>query len=461
MGEACAVTRSAVRTSARDLLDRAARIHDANPKLAELARAAWPSGFAGGARWMAAALAALRDGARVAPLDRPDGAWFQWLGVVKYASAVAAALAAAAGAILANQLLLLPLAVLAFYAVEVQMVFLFPLALDGSARPFRDSRAWTRRAGGTLASMLVVMRLAAHMLFGSLCGGGGALRAWCTGCLAVCIWYEDLRVPRPARERAGEASMPRDRALLARLVRTSRLEIGDRGALLTRIERVELRGGDDVSDARSASLLYASDLHLGRAWTRRIARQLVAAAQEASPDAIILGGDLVDTRKGIAALAGAVRALARVAPVLALDGNHDERVGVKRVSEAVRRASGTWLDREAIMLRPGLYLCGPDASADQADHGGSSVRVLCAHDPADAARHAGAFDVALAGHLHGGQCVLAERDGRLYPGQWVNRWTGLRFQVGRMTLIVSRGAGDTLPVRFNCPREVVLCRIRY
>ena len=28
--------------------------------------------------------------------------------------------------------------------------FLFPLALDGSARPFRTARAWTRRAGGTI-----------------------------------------------------------------------------------------------------------------------------------------------------------------------------------------------------------------------------------------------------------------------------------------------------------------------
>ena len=65
----------------------------------------------------------------------------------------------------------------------------------------------------------------------------------------------------------------------------------------------------------------------------------------------------------------------------------------------------------------------------------------------------------LAGHLHGGQCVLATRRGRLYPAAWIYRWHGLRFAEWGAVLLVSRGAGDTLPVRFNCPREVILCMI--
>jgi predicted MPP superfamily phosphohydrolase len=64
-----------------------------------------------------------------------------------------------------------------------------------------------------------------------------------------------------------------------------------------------------------------------------------------------------------------------------------------------------------------------------------------------------------AGHLHGGQCVLAMHRERLYPAAWFYRWHGLRFAEGRAVLLVSRGAGDTLPIRFNCPREVILCTI--
>ncbi|HYC78851.1 MAG TPA: hypothetical protein VEI02_14595, partial [Planctomycetota bacterium] len=63
--------------------------------------------------------------------------------------------------------------------------------------------------------------------------------------------------------------------------------------------------------------------------------------------------------------------------------------------------------------------------------------------------------VAFAGHLHGGQCVFFRRGARLYPGAWFNRWTGLRFDVGATKLFVSLGLGDTLPLRWNCPREVV------
>ena len=40
--------------------------------------------------------------------------------------------------------------------------------------------------------MGTVLPLAAVMLFGGLIGKG-FVRSWCLGCLAVCIWYEELR----------------------------------------------------------------------------------------------------------------------------------------------------------------------------------------------------------------------------------------------------------------------------
>ncbi|MBZ4417780.1 hypothetical protein K8638_14910 [Myxococcus sp. RHST-1-4] len=86
----------------------------------------------------------------------------------------------------------LPLAVPAFYAVEVQGLFLFPLALDGVAHPWRGSRRLLLEAGGTLSAVGTVLVLAAVMLFGGLAGRGW-IRCWCLGCLAVVLWYEELR----------------------------------------------------------------------------------------------------------------------------------------------------------------------------------------------------------------------------------------------------------------------------
>ncbi|HBE56424.1 MAG TPA: hypothetical protein DEG17_10470 [Cyanobacteria bacterium UBA11149] len=72
------------------------------------------------------------------------------------------------------------------------MVFLFPITLDRMANPFRTSQEWTKRAGGTIAAMQIVLVLAAVMLFGGFVGQG-FIRCWCLGCLAVVLWYEELR----------------------------------------------------------------------------------------------------------------------------------------------------------------------------------------------------------------------------------------------------------------------------
>jgi hypothetical protein len=117
---------------------------------------------------------------------------FQMLGLIKYGLASGVALLWAVACCVWYTEWLLPLAAVAFYLVEAQMVFLFPLALDGSSRPFADALVWTRRAGGTTAVMRVVVPLACTMLFGGLVGRG-FLRSWCLGCLAVCLWYEELR----------------------------------------------------------------------------------------------------------------------------------------------------------------------------------------------------------------------------------------------------------------------------
>jgi len=175
---------------ARMLLGRARALYDdARLPFADRAqREAWRRGFASAAEWLRAALAHVR-GAPL-PAMRSD---VQRLGIVKYALCSAAAGPWLVAAAATGRWWLLTGAVLAFYAVEAQMVFLLPLALDGAHRHLlRESRRWTVRAGGTLAVMRTVIPLAAVMLFGGVVGRG-FVRSWCLGCLAVVVWYEDLR----------------------------------------------------------------------------------------------------------------------------------------------------------------------------------------------------------------------------------------------------------------------------
>ena len=203
--------------------------------------------------------------------------------------------------------------------------------------------------------------------------------------------------------------------------------------------------------ARPVRLLYASDLHLGHWWTARVGDHLLALARPLEPDLILLGGDLVDTGSALEMLSDLLRKLAAIAPVAAVPGNHDVRAGLHRVRAAVVDAGGTWLPEQPL-LSP-LPVDGVLTSA-------SGSRILCAHEPKvfPAAVNAG-YRLVLAGHLHGGQCVLATRKGMQYPAVWFHRWHGLRFQQGDATMLVSRGLADTFPLRFNCPRELLLCEL--
>lgn len=228
-------------------------------------------------------------------------------------------------------------------------------------------------------------------------------------------------------------------------LRRSSLEFGSFRPLLIRAERLDLGFG------RRQRVLYASDLHLGHWWTRRVPRRLVDAVNASRPDVVLLGGDLSDNDNGLEPLSECVAELVRFAPLLAVAGNHDLRPGVERVRAAVVTAGGHWLADHSV--RSPLLIDAVVAPGDRS-------RVLCAHYPSvfPAAMRAG-YGLVLAGHLHGGQCVLATVRDRLYPAVWFQRWHVLRFRQDDTTMYVSRGAADTLPIRFNCPREVIVCTL--
>jgi predicted MPP superfamily phosphohydrolase len=200
--------------------------------------------------------------------------------------------------------------------------------------------------------------------------------------------------------------------------------------------------------SRPCTLLYASDLHLGHAWTQTVPTQIVAAVKSLRPDVLLLGGDLVDYSSAIDLLQAFISELSNFTTVAGVPGNHD----VPALKTAFKAGGGHWLPEEPLGV-PIAIDGATNPSAIRAD-------ILCAHYPSDFPKaEAAGYRLVLSGHLHGGQCVLAERDNRLYPAWWIHRWHVLRHSTRKSTLLVSRGVGDTLPFRFNCPRELLLCRI--
>ncbi|GAB3834757.1 metallophosphoesterase [Hymenobacter jeollabukensis] len=206
-------------------------------------------------------------------------------------------------------------------------------------------------------------------------------------------------------------------------------------------------------------LLYLSDLHFTARSDAAAARISALAAAEA-PQLILLGGDYADTPGGRRPLARLVTDLARLAPTLAVAGNHDQWLGLAAIRESITGAGAHWIEGRRHQHRTAggllLHIDGnvrpePAALSQQA----GQLRLLCAHRPPDLRRLHPHYDLILAGHLHGGQLVLWQRGAQLYPGRLFYRWNGLRYARGGCRMLVSRGLGDTLPLRLGCPRELL------
>ncbi|MCA9322363.1 MAG: metallophosphoesterase, partial [Planctomycetes bacterium] len=299
----------------RHLLARADEFLTAHPDLVASGKAC--RGLGSGGRWMAAVLGRLRN----EDVRGNSSAHYGRAGWRKYAPCLlVAAIVAAVGVARLGWLVIVPAAV-TFYAMEAQTVFLFPLLADHGRRGQRALRALNHRAGGTLTIMTVVLPLAAKMTLGGL-ADGRFRRSWLQGCVAVVIWYEDL-----LRTRDGPGPIFEFSALQALTVR-----------------RVTLVAGNQ----RPLRLVYASDLHIGARAARPMFPDLVRLVARERPDLVLLGGDLVDTQRGLPSARWDLAELARLAPVAAVPGNHDVGVGLARVRDVVIEAGGHWLDQEPL-----------------------------------------------------------------------------------------------------------------
>ncbi|QDU08257.1 putative metallophosphoesterase [Gimesia aquarii] len=230
------------------------------------------------------------------------------------------------------------------------------------------------------------------------------------------------------------------------------LEIGLNAPLHVREERLS-------SCPNACRLAYVSDIHLRTGRSAHIVQQVIDAVRCCNANAILLGGDLVDHLSELDRLCELVEQLTRFAPVLAIGGNHDRYVGANKVRDAVFNGGGVWIHDSNIDITHHsrvISVYGPDFI----DQPTGDVRVLCAHNPRiwKTSRSVD-YDLILAGHLHGCQFVAFEFRNRLFPGAFFYPYNYLSHQSGTTRLVVSRGISDLVPIRWRCPREVVLCYV--
>jgi predicted MPP superfamily phosphohydrolase len=220
---------------------------------------------------------------------------------------------------------------------------------------------------------------------------------------------------------------------------------------------------------------FASDFHAGATTHPRLLSDACTALAAFRPDVLLLGGDFVSVRASyidrLAPLLGAIDARLGKFAVL---GNHDLRADHQRVVDTLEREGIQMItNRHVTLAAPfaDISICGLDdptrgnPRADLALDGVEGTRIVLMHSPEGlTAIGDRRFDLALAGHTHGGQVALPWGTPVLVPGGHLNRvYCSGSFQLGASAprwLLVSRGVGcSTIPLRAFAAPEVHLCLI--
>lgn len=207
-------------------------------------------------------------------------------------------------------------------------------------------------------------------------------------------------------------------------------------------------------------IIYLSDFHFCR-WSRQAMREIVQKVCTIRPDTILLGGDYADSGKGLVYFREMMSAIAGASHILAIPGNHDWWCK-HNVRQIVEDAGGIWIEKTAAYCQMGNAFVRVDSRSSMPpvnNDDKSDLSILCLHQPIDVRRITPGYDLIFAGHLHGGQMVLWENVRGLYPGRLLYRWNRTEISYGNCQYLISKGLGDTLPLRYNCKKDLLLVEI--
>ena len=251
-------------------------------------------------------------------------------------------------------------------------------------------------------------------------------------------------------------------------------DIGVRNALDVRFRQIELRFSDLPVSFDSYRILFMCDLHLDG--LPGITERIIDIVSGVECDSCIIGGDIRYEMFGSSFLA--TRRLRQIVKnikakdgVFGVLGNHDCIEIIPDLEDA-----GVWmLVNDAYPLKRNgetIWLVGVDDPHYYRAHDlnlafkevpKDAFNIFVAHSPEayrDAAQHMARFY--LCGHTHGGQVRLPFYDGPIITHSRAPRKiaSGL-WEYKEMPGYTSSGVGPSgVPVRFNCPGEVVLFTLK-
>lgn len=230
-------------------------------------------------------------------------------------------------------------------------------------------------------------------------------------------------------------------------------------------------------------IVNASDFH--NRFFGRNSSYLLSEIKKASPDIIVITGDIIDRRNlNIKRSVHFASKAASIAPVYYVTGNHESvMAGFNSLIKGLRKAGVEYIDNrcvtiereegcielmgipdQALGVEPENYRfedrCREDITS--VSTGSGNFGILLAHRPDFFDIYASNADVVLCGHAHGGQFRIPFKGGLFAPGQGLfPKFTSGRHTKSGTDMIISRGIGNSsFPIRINNNPEIVVVELK-
>ena len=170
---------------------------------------------------------------------------------------------------------------------------------------------------------------------------------------------------------------------------------------------------------------------------------------------MLLGGDYIDSKRGVIFFDHLINGLSMIENVVMIPGNHDFYFGIEKIKSKAEKNNLHWLQNGEIVLEVnGTNFIITDQSNFTENK--NTIKIALVHKPKAIEGINGKFDLAFAGHLHGAQFVFWQKKQSLYPGRLFYKYNRLKMKTKGLTYFINKGLGDTLPIRYNCTKEMIL-----
>ena len=206
------------------------------------------------------------------------------------------------------------------------------------------------------------------------------------------------------------------------------------------------------------SVLYLSDLHLNQ-FSKNSIQQIEKTITELNPTIVLLGGDYMDSKKGLVYLNVLLASLSHRQHVFAIAGNHDYFFGIKEIKSSMEANNIVWIEQDSVCFKYKNTTIRINGNKVYDERRTIDFSILVLHKPLNPVLFQDNYDLAFAGHLHGCQVILWQKDNKLYPGKFVYKWNILKMKLKTCQYFISKGLGDTLPIRYNCKKDLLFIEV--